>query len=688
MYLKQTFSGLILLLLLSATCIFAVCPGVYFKRTKTVQLNTPVISTVYVDLDNDGIKDLVGDWDTFVFYKGLAGGGVSQTPVATNDGSTYRLAIGKNLFADFNNDGLPDMIGTSFNSSSGLSKVAIYLNNGNGSFTRSTETQGTVPSGQSLIYVADINGDNRPDLVSKDGFSGPVFYWPADSQNHFGSPISLAGDIRNLLVRDLNNDGKNDLAYTEDVNSLELVQYMINQGNGTFSGSSHHIPDIIHSNNLAVFADLNNDGRPEMISQAYANPAAGTRYFFSIFQFTANGTITEQDVEITSALTRTLSELHQGFNNTPRAGDFDGDGSVDIMFFSIGTPAVLAKNDGSLNFTATRFGPSGDSTPYLSDFNGDNKLDLLTVNTTSVQAYAHYSISIKQNVCDPVGQTRIVDFDGNGQSDIAFWRPSDGLWMFYSGSGYTGFNGNVNWGSGALGDTPVPQDYDGDGYTDFAVYRSPAGHRDASGYWYIYRGSDGQVVIQPFGALGDKPVPADYDGDGRADIGVFRPSEGNWYYRPSSSPQKVVGIHWGANGDIPLPMDYNGDGSADIAIYRPSTGAWYIWMTNDGSYFITTFGGTPGDRPIPADYDDDGGADLAMWRPNAANNGLNWFIATAHNLWGHQLGVLGDQPFPLGIVSAAPRVFRPSNGNVYITNTDFIPFGSNARNASWILPIE
>jgi hypothetical protein len=659
---------------------------VYFKRTRTVQLSTPLIRTAYLDLDNDGIKDLAGDdrSGALVFYKGLPGGGFNQTPVITNDSSGFIFVVSQNIFADFNNDSLPDTIASSYNSSTGITKTALYLNNGNGSFTRSAETQGAVPSPQSVIYAADINGDNRPDLVSKNGYSGSVYYWPADSQNHFGSAIQLGGDIRNLLVKDLNNDGKNDLIYTEEVGSVEFLKYRISQGNGVFTEVSRQVLDNIHAWGSSIYADINNDGRIDMITQAYTNFYVNNdaRFLFSIFQFPAKGAITETQVDVSAALSRTLAAADHSYGNAPRAGDFDGDGVVDVMLFSIGTGAVFAKNNGSLNFTATRFGPAGDQTPYLGNYSADNKLDILTVNTNSVDPYFHYSISVKQNICETQGQTRIVDFDGNGQSDIAFWRPSDGLWMFYSGNGYSGFNGNINWGSGALGDIPVPQDYDGDGYTDFAVYRN------STGYWYIYRGSDGQVVIFPFGAPGDKPVPADYDGDGRADIAVFRPSEGNWYYLPSGSPEKVVGTHWGLNGDVPLPMDYNGDGSADIAIYRPSTGSWYIWMTNDGSFYITNFGGTVGDRPMPADYDDDGGADLAMWRPNFAPNGLNWYIATAHNLWGHQLGVLGDLPFPGVVVSAAPRVFRPSNANVYFTNTNSIPFGSNSRNASWILPIE
>jgi hypothetical protein len=103
-------------------------------------------------------------------------------------------------------------------------------------------------------------------------------------------------------------------------------------------------------------------------------------------------------------------------------------------------------------------------------------------------------------------------------------------------------------------DKPVVADYDGDGRADQAVYRAGAGN----GTWYVMGSKVGLLVTQ-FGLDTDSPVPADYDGDGKADFGVYRASTGTWYALRSGSPLSSSGsalmvIQFGMSSDTPVPM--------------------------------------------------------------------------------------------------------------------------------------
>jgi hypothetical protein len=179
--------------------------------------------------------------------------------------------------------------------------------------------------------------------------------------------------------------------------------------------------------------------------------------------------------------------------------------------------------------------------------------------------------------------------------------------------------GQCTPGTGTCGLVSVRSraDFDGDGRTDLSVFRPSEGN------WYLNRSTAGFSVIK-WGVSGDTLVPGDFDGDNKTDTAVFRPNADSSqpdFFILNSNGFTVSGVSWGVSGDIPMNGDYDGDGKTDIAVYRPSTQVWYILNSNGGTT-IANFGAS-GDIPLVINHDTDERDNLAVFRPS--NN--TWYIA-------------------------------------------------------------
>ena len=196
----------------------------------------------------------------------------------------------------------------------------------------------------------------------------------------------------------------------------------------------------------------------------------------------------------------------------------------------------------------------------------------------------------------------------------------------------------------------VPGDFDGNGTADLAVYRPSTGMWSVRDQFSVQHGGPGHVA-----------VPGDYNGDRAADVAAYETATGVW---------RVTGqfaVQFGDPGDVPVPGDYNGDGVTDVAVYRPSTGMWYV-----RNQLAVAHGG-PGDLPVQGDYNGDGATDVAVYRPSTGV----WYV---RNLLTVAFGGPGDVPVPAdydGDGSMDIAVYRSATGDLVRAR----PVHSSARPA-------
>lgn len=668
-HIEKTLTALALTLaiLLPLQNAFAQCGGTYFKDNYRKLLNFRPPSFNLDDWTNDGKLDFWGNYldpatntQVIIVYPNIGKGWRWDDPVF------YKTNISANVpgftLFDYNSDGKPD-----FNYGK-----SIYRNNGDGTFTVLPPDNYVVPGYYFDGKRIDLNGDGILDYVNRYNDANVVQaigYRLGAADGTIGALVNIQSNLYGysdypLLVGDFAGDARPDVVYWFHENEQLVHRVLINNGNGSFTSGTSIVDNL---NRYALYGnevipkDFNGDGKLDLV---FSSGSADDRLLYFL-KNNGNGVFTKTELPVFRANV-------YSYETNVRIVELNGDNRPDIL--EIGSTNVYSPrgtnfysvhlNDGAGGFLPRkdyyRQLPPSNAPIIFTDYNGDGKDDL--VETKRGTVFGERLVVAKQNVCQSFGETKVANFDAGLDSDLVSWNPNTGEWMSGKWIQSSERDLRFKWGGGWLGDVPALGDYDGDGKTDYAVYRK------SDGTWYIRRSSDSTMLAIKFGAATDIPVPADYDGGGKTDIAVFRPSEGNWYIWLTET-QSFSALHFGDTGDKPVPQDYDGDGKTDIAVYRPSNGYWYSLKSSNQS-FVAIQWGMATDKPVPADYDGDGSSDIAVWRPS---NGYWYIMRSANNeFWSIQWGLEGDVPVPvyhsddhLSDETAFPVVYRPSTNLWY-----------------------
>ncbi len=648
-------------------------------------LQTRPYGVVVSDINRDGKPDVVvGDSDasTVAVLLGDGNGGLGAPTHHFVGHLPYFIAV-----ADFNNDGWVDIAVTkTVNPSTGFS---ILLSDQAGGFGA---PQPTSLPGASTIAAGDLNSDGNADLVITQ-FPDGVAALLGDGQGGFAAPITsflLGGGIEAIVVSEFNADGIPDLA----VGGGSYVTIFIGNGNG-------HFTRALRPNGFGTFIDAPYDvgGSVVSITTGYLNN--DTEIDLVVASRTSAAGTGDVRVLIGELGSYFSYNTNYGADNTPNSvavADFNGDGRDDVAVANEVSDNVSVLLGGAgdfylfchtVNFSvkenANPVGPQGIA---VGDFNLDNMPDIVTTNPAGQKAVVlrntYGALSISGRLRDASGQVLTgVTVNLSGAQSATTTTDLGGYYTFSNltlGSSYTvtpvlanrTFKPSSRTYTNLMGFRSAnfitvvnkPSDFDGDSRADVAVWRP------SNGNWEITNSSDNSSRVVPnWGqeSAGDVAVPGDYDGDNKTDTAVWRASEGNWYIiRSSDNTVQIQG--WGGSGDKPVPADYDGDRKTDFAVYRPSEGNWYILKSGGGN---TAQGwGASLDKPVPADYDGDGKSDVAVFRPSEGN----WYIRySSNNLTSIRgWGANGDRPVA-GDYDGDGRddvaVFRPAEGNWYIRNS-------------------
>ena len=330
---------------------------------------------VSADFNGDGIPDLIAlstlqppveqnSSDLKVYLASSAG--VYGSPSYIPDGDVP-LWIAT---ADLTGDGLNDVVTASYDDGS----LAVFLNDKLSPGTFNTPLVLSSP-GASQVAIADVNGDGLPDLVSAD-FNVSLFL--QSSPGTFAAPISLyPGGANWVAVGDLNDDGTPDIALTDAVG----VKVLMHTGAATAATFAAPVSvftqtanqDVIGANLIAI-ADVNGDGLNDLVITDPGPTGEQTPTVNVLLQNAASpGTFLP-------AVTYPIAA--NDVSQSIVLADLTGSGKLDIVIGGLNTVTVLLHDPANAGkfLAATTYTAANANELAIADINGDGKPDIVVSN--------------------------------------------------------------------------------------------------------------------------------------------------------------------------------------------------------------------------------------------------------------------------------------------------------------------
>jgi len=335
---------------------------------------------------------------------GFAGSSL-LTVASQNSGNTV-------LTADFNGDGIPDLVILG-------SGISLLLGNGDGTFTAAPNPSSDLPG---AIAVGDFNGDGIPDLAVAPALDegnsevllgkGDGTFTIANGSFGIGNGTSTSNSI---AAADFNGDGKLDLVETcasLDDRPCNLLLIQSGNGDGTFMQSPAVFIALTFSGSQSMaVGDFNGDGQPDLaVTNSGAN---GVNVFL-------NGE---------SGLSAVAASPVTGDSPTSiAAADFNGDGKLDLAVANSGSNNVtilLGNGDGTFTAAASPAAGTAPNSIAVADFNGDGVPDLAVANSgssnvTILLGNGDGTFKAATSPAADTGSTSVsaADFNGDGKEDL------------------------------------------------------------------------------------------------------------------------------------------------------------------------------------------------------------------------------------------------------------------------------